>query len=63
MKSFEIFQIQFGLLIFIYGRLMLKPDCRYPKLVSFFFVPQNVFMLVLFGDFYRRTYLSKRKNY
>ncbi|XP_018567408.1 elongation of very long chain fatty acids protein 7-like [Anoplophora glabripennis] len=53
---------QFFLFIIIYGRLLFKADCTYPKLCSYFFVPQNCFMLILFGDFYRRTYLSKKKG-
>ncbi|KAJ8984846.1 hypothetical protein NQ317_013047, partial [Molorchus minor] len=46
--------VQFSMFIVIYGRLLLKSDCHYPKLCSYFFVPQNFFMLMLFGDFYRR---------
>ncbi|XP_074036567.1 very long chain fatty acid elongase 7 [Leptinotarsa decemlineata] len=53
---------QFLSFIIIYGRLLLKPSCKYPKLISFFFVPQNFFMLLLFADFYRRAYFSKKKN-
>ncbi|KAJ8918561.1 hypothetical protein NQ315_013066 [Exocentrus adspersus] len=53
---------QFFLFIVIFGRLLFKNDCSYPKLCSYFFVPQNVFMLLLFGDFYRRTYLKRKAS-
>ncbi|CAH2008599.1 unnamed protein product [Acanthoscelides obtectus] len=56
----QIQMIQFTIFIIIYGRLLLKTDCQYPRLCSYFFVPQNFFMLILFGDFYRRTYLKKQ---
>nr|CAI5855023.1 unnamed protein product [Callosobruchus analis] len=51
----QVQMIQFTIFIIIYGRLLLKDDCAYPKLCSYFFVPQNFFMLLLFGDFYRKT--------
>lgn len=59
---FFLLQIQFLMFIFIYGRLMFKPDCDYPKFCSYIFVPQNVFMFFLFADFYRKAYLTKSKN-
>ncbi|VEN54526.1 unnamed protein product [Callosobruchus maculatus] len=58
----QVQMIQFTIFIIIYGRLLLKEDCDYPRLCSYFFVPQNFFMLILFGDFYRKTYLKKRKS-
>ncbi|CAH0554795.1 unnamed protein product [Brassicogethes aeneus] len=51
--------IQFCIFIFIFGRLMFI-DCSYPKIVSYFFVPQNFFMLVLFGDFYYKCYIKQK---
>lgn len=54
--------LQFFTFIIIYGRLLFKPDCAYPKFCSYFFVPQNIFMLTLFADFYRKTYLSKKQS-
>lgn len=49
--------IQFGFLLFTFGQILLIPDCTFPKIVVFFFIPQNLFMLILFGDFYVRTYI------
>ncbi|XP_018574383.1 elongation of very long chain fatty acids protein AAEL008004-like [Anoplophora glabripennis] len=52
---------QFMAIFLIFGRLLFKPDCAYPKWVSFFLVPQQLFLLFLFGDFYVKTYLRKKK--
>lgn len=56
------FQTQFMGLIFIFGRLLFKSDCEYPKWVCYVFVPQNLFMLFLFSDFYVKTYVTNKKN-
>ncbi|XP_019870255.1 elongation of very long chain fatty acids protein AAEL008004 [Aethina tumida] len=50
---------QFMLFLIIFGRLLFV-ECSYPKIVSFFFVPQNLFMFVLFSDFYYKTYIRKK---
>ncbi|ERL90175.1 hypothetical protein D910_07529 [Dendroctonus ponderosae] len=54
--------IQFAFLICIYGQLFFRSNCNYPKLVPFFFVPQNIFMIILFGDFYIHNYILKKKG-
>ncbi|KAL1490972.1 hypothetical protein ABEB36_011639 [Hypothenemus hampei] len=53
--------IQFAFMIYKYGQLFVN-DCDYPKVVSFFLVPQNIFMIVLFGDFYVKTYILAPKR-
>ncbi|CAG9817505.1 unnamed protein product [Phaedon cochleariae] len=58
----QIQMVQFFVMILIYGRLLFLPDCQYSKLCSYFFVPQNFFMLVLFADFYRKAYISKKST-
>lgn len=50
----QLFQFIFLLLCFI--QPLVTSDCKFPPLVSFFLIPQNVFMIVLFSDFYVRTY-------
>jgi len=35
-------------------------DCDYPLWTSFIMVPQNLFMIILFGDFYYKTYVKKK---
>lgn len=39
--------------------LRLSPDCGYPKWLTFFMLPQNFFIFILFYDFYRKTYHKK----
>ncbi|XP_050310355.1 elongation of very long chain fatty acids protein-like [Anthonomus grandis grandis] len=54
--------LQFAFLILSYGQLLFQNDCKYPKIVSFFFVPQNIFMIILFGDFYVRNYILEPRR-
>ncbi|KAL1463167.1 hypothetical protein WDU94_014948 [Cyamophila willieti] len=37
---------------------LFNPDCNYPKILIMLGLPQNVFMFMLFADFYRRTYMK-----
>jgi hypothetical protein len=39
--------------------LRVSPDCGYPKWLTFFMLPQNFFIFILFYDFYRKTYHKK----
>ncbi|XP_050082850.1 elongation of very long chain fatty acids protein AAEL008004-like [Anopheles aquasalis] len=49
---------QFSYLVFHFFRpIVLGVDCGYPRGMMWFAGIQNVFMLILFGDFYRRAYL------
>ncbi|XP_049536743.1 elongation of very long chain fatty acids protein AAEL008004-like [Anopheles darlingi] len=49
---------QFSYLVFHFLRpIILGIDCGYPRGMMWFAGIQNVFMLMLFSDFYRRTYL------
>ncbi|KAG6457502.1 hypothetical protein O3G_MSEX010338 [Manduca sexta] len=42
--------------------IVFKPDCAYPRWTSALFLPQNVFMLILFIDFYIKNYIRKPKD-
>ncbi|XP_075970162.1 very long chain fatty acid elongase 7-like [Anticarsia gemmatalis] len=42
--------------------IVFKTDCAYPRWVSAVFLPQNIFMLVLFIDFYIKAYVLKPKE-
>lgn len=44
------------------GSLVFIPDCAYPRWTSAVFLPQNLFMLILFIDFYIKTYIRKPKQ-
>lgn len=59
---FPLTQIQFTILVVHFGHGFIIPgyECGYPKILSFFGVTQNLFMIALFSDFYRKTYGSKR---
>jgi len=38
---------------------LLNPYCSYPKSLLAIFIPQDVFMFILFWDFYKKAYLKK----
>uniref|UniRef100_A0A182PT22 Elongation of very long chain fatty acids protein n=1 Tax=Anopheles epiroticus TaxID=199890 RepID=A0A182PT22_9DIPT len=53
---------QFAYLVFHFFRpIVLGVDCGYPRAVMWFVGLQNIFMLVMFADFYRRSYLKSPK--
>ncbi|XP_023014187.2 very long chain fatty acid elongase AAEL008004 isoform X2 [Leptinotarsa decemlineata] len=58
----QIQMVQFLGFIFIYGRILFQSNCPYPKFLCSLFVVQNMFMFILFGDFYRKTYTVKPKH-
>ena len=55
-------QIQFAILVVHFGHGFVIPgsDCAYPKILSFVGFSQNLFMIVLFSDFYWRAYGKKK---
>ncbi|XP_030755479.1 elongation of very long chain fatty acids protein AAEL008004-like [Sitophilus oryzae] len=54
--------IQFGFILFMFTRLLFLQDCGFPKIVSLFLIPQNLFIIALFGDFYIRSYVLPQKK-
>ncbi|KFB34998.1 AGAP003196-PA-like protein [Anopheles sinensis] len=51
---------QFSYLVFHFFRpIILGVECGYPRAVMWFIGTQNVFMMLMFGDFYWRTYVKK----
>lgn len=42
--------------------LLFQSDCGFPKFPVAIMVPQNLFMLALFGDFYYRAYVQEQKS-
>lgn len=54
-------QIQFFLIMVHWMALLFQSDCGFPKFPVAIMVPQNLFMLALFGDFYYKTYVQDRK--
>lgn len=56
------FQWQFFFLALIYGQILFRPSCGYPRWACCLFVPQNLFMFLLFGDFYYKSYVKPQKK-
>lgn len=52
--------VQFAVLVIHHSVICLSNDCNYPKTFAMIIVIQNTFMLVLFGDFYRKVYIKKK---
>jgi elongation of very long chain fatty acids protein 4 len=53
-----VFQIQFCLMV-AYMLGLLAYDCKLPKALTLFFVANASIFLVLFSDFYRKSYIKK----
>ncbi|CAB0035567.1 unnamed protein product [Trichogramma brassicae] len=51
---------QFILLLIHFSQLLWTKDCGFPRWPAAVFIPQNLFMIVLFGDFYYQTYVKKK---
>ncbi|XP_031826919.1 very long chain fatty acid elongase 7 [Nomia melanderi] len=56
----QLQMIQFAMLLIHYVVLVFVEDCGFPKWTAAVLIPQNVFMMVLFGDFYYKTYIKKK---
>lgn len=56
------FQAQFFWCVCHMLAIVFKPDCEYPRWTSAVFLPQNLFILILFVDFYIRTYIRKPRE-
>lgn len=61
---FKYIQIQFCIYIVHFGHGLLIPahDCGYPRILIYFGVSQNLLMVVLFTQFYRRAYGQKKEH-
>jgi hypothetical protein len=55
--------VQFAILIFHYGRpALFGVTCNYPIFWMWMGFIQNMFMFILFADFYYKAYIRKRKD-
>lgn len=52
--------VQFFLILVHFSQLLWTEDCGFPRWPAAIFIPQNLFMIVLFGDFYYQTYIKKK---
>lgn len=51
---------QFCLILLHFILLLCSVDCGFPKWTAVLMIPQNLFMLILFADFYYKAYMKKR---
>lgn len=56
----QIQLIQFLVLGIHFSSGIFAPECKYPKLFCIVMAMQNLFMMFMFGDFYRKAYLRKK---
>ncbi|XP_076478456.1 very long chain fatty acid elongase 7 isoform X2 [Bombus vancouverensis nearcticus] len=52
---------QFCLITIHFVMLAWVEDCGFPKWTAAVMIPQNLFMLMMFGDFYYKSYIKMRK--
>ncbi|KAL4709383.1 hypothetical protein ACJJTC_013672 [Scirpophaga incertulas] len=55
----EIQIAQFSILFIHFLVLVMARDCGFPRQPAYILIPQNIFMVILFSDFYYRTYIKK----
>ncbi|VVC42056.1 ELO family, conserved site,ELO family [Cinara cedri] len=41
---------------------VMEPDCDFPKFMMYLGISQDIFMFILFYDFYKKTYSTPKKN-
>ncbi|CAH1637653.1 unnamed protein product [Spodoptera littoralis] len=54
--------LQFTLLLFHFISLVTWPECNFPRQPAYLLIPQNLFMVILFSDFYYRSYIKSKKS-
>ncbi|KAL1116487.1 hypothetical protein AAG570_004959, partial [Ranatra chinensis] len=58
----QLQMLQFLLNTLQQSALLFQPDCYYPRFILFFTIPQNFFMILLFAEFYRKAYMTKKET-
>ncbi|XP_022114867.2 elongation of very long chain fatty acids protein 4 [Pieris rapae] len=53
--------IQFSLLLAHFMALAVASDCPFPRVPAYILIPQNLFMVILFCDFYYRVYIKPNR--
>lgn len=56
----QLQMIQFFLIILHDAQLAWVEDCGFPGWISYVMIPQNLFMMILFGDFYYKIYVKEQ---
>ncbi|ERL88360.1 elongation of very long chain fatty acids protein 1 [Dendroctonus ponderosae] len=61
-KSITTIQlVQFVFFAWSFTNVLLRPTCKFSKLYTVIVLPQNVLMIVLFGNFYFQTYIRAKQ--
>lgn len=55
-----LLQIQFAILVIHFLNPILFFECDYPKGLAFIGLTQNLFMFILFSDFYYKAYVKRK---
>lgn len=55
-----MFQIQF-MLVLIYALSLVAFQCQLPRVITYNFFIQSIIFVLLFGNFYIKTYLTNPK--
>ncbi|XP_026734661.1 elongation of very long chain fatty acids protein AAEL008004-like [Trichoplusia ni] len=53
--------LQFTLLLVHFVALAVTRECNFPREPAYILIPQNLFMVILFSDFYYRSYIKAKK--
>ncbi|XP_020287666.1 elongation of very long chain fatty acids protein 7-like isoform X2 [Pseudomyrmex gracilis] len=53
---------QFVLILFQNILLLWKKNCDYPVFIAYLLIPQNFFIILLFAEFYYKTYIKKQSD-
>ncbi|XP_030369188.1 elongation of very long chain fatty acids protein F [Scaptodrosophila lebanonensis] len=54
--------VQFGVLALHFTLVIFRNPCNHPMLIAFMGTIQNTFMLIMFSDFYYKTYIRKPRK-
>lgn len=54
--------LQFTVLFFHFTRAVFAEKCDFPTPILWILLMQDIFFLALFGDFYRKVYMTKKTN-
>ncbi|XP_025204863.1 elongation of very long chain fatty acids protein 7-like [Melanaphis sacchari] len=61
-KYLTIIQLVQFVITGLHGIITLfEPDCDFPRLIMLFAIPQDIFMFILFWDFYKKAYIKPKK--
>ncbi|XP_025425486.1 elongation of very long chain fatty acids protein 1-like [Sipha flava] len=41
---------------------LFEPNCDFPRIILMVAIPQDIFMFILFWDFYKKSYINTNKN-